>query len=81
MPGDFAEVRTEILQGEAVVEGTRARNRKYAPWKQLLDNTVITHKQTERSAGPPRRCRRPSGKLQGDYHRSNHELDEWTQTG
>ena len=35
--GDFVEARAKILQGEAAAEGMRALNRKYAPWKQLLD--------------------------------------------
>jgi len=35
--GDFIEARAEILQGEAAAEGMRALNRKYAPWKQLLN--------------------------------------------
>jgi PPOX class probable F420-dependent enzyme len=35
--GEFVEARAEILQGEAAAEGMRALNRKYAPWKQLLD--------------------------------------------
>jgi PPOX class probable F420-dependent enzyme len=35
--GDFVEARAKILQGDAAAEGMRALNRKYAPWKQLLD--------------------------------------------
>jgi PPOX class probable F420-dependent enzyme len=35
--GDWVPARAEILQGEAAAEGMRALNRKYFPWKQLLD--------------------------------------------
>jgi len=35
--GGFIEARAEVLQGEAAAEGMRALNRKYLPWKQLLD--------------------------------------------
>lgn len=35
--GEWVPARAEILQGEAAAEGMRALNRKYAPWKQLLD--------------------------------------------
>jgi hypothetical protein len=35
--GDCVEARADVLQGEAAAQGMRALNRKYAPWKQLLD--------------------------------------------
>ena len=35
--GDWVEARAEILQGEEAARGMRLLNRKYAPWKQLLD--------------------------------------------
>ncbi len=35
--GDWVDARVEILQGEAAATGMRALNRKYVPWKQLLD--------------------------------------------
>jgi hypothetical protein len=35
--GEFVEAHAEILHGEAAAEGMRALNRKYVPWKQLLD--------------------------------------------
>jgi len=35
--GDWVDARAEILQGEAAAVGMRAINRKYVPWKQLLD--------------------------------------------
>jgi hypothetical protein len=35
--GDWVDARAEILQGEAAAVGMRALNRKYMPWKQLLD--------------------------------------------
>ena len=35
--GDCVEARAEILQGDAAADGMRALNRKYLPWKQLLD--------------------------------------------
>ncbi len=35
--GDWVDARAEILQGEAAATGMRALNRKYMPWKQLLN--------------------------------------------
>lgn len=35
--GEWAEARVEILQGEEAAQGMRLLNRKYVPWKQLLD--------------------------------------------
>jgi PPOX class probable F420-dependent enzyme len=35
--GEWVPARAEILQGEAAARGMRALNRKYFPWKQVLD--------------------------------------------
>jgi len=35
--GDWVDARAEILQGEEAAKGMRLLNRKYLPWKQLLD--------------------------------------------
>jgi uncharacterized protein len=35
--GAWVEARVEILERQAAAEGMRALNRKYLPWKQLLD--------------------------------------------
>jgi PPOX class probable F420-dependent enzyme len=35
--GDWVEARAEILQGEEAAQGMRLLNKKYVPWKQLLD--------------------------------------------
>lgn len=35
--GEWMEGRAEILQDEGATQAMRALNRKYAPWKQLLD--------------------------------------------
>jgi len=35
--GDWVDARAEILQGEEAAQGMRLLNRKYVPWKQLLD--------------------------------------------
>jgi uncharacterized protein len=35
--GVWLDARAEILQGDAAAAGMRALNRKYMPWKQLLD--------------------------------------------
>ena len=35
--GDWVDARAEILQGEEAAKGMRLLNRKYIPWKQLLD--------------------------------------------
>lgn len=35
--GEWIPARAEIIQGEAAEEGMRTLNRKYFPWKQLLD--------------------------------------------
>jgi uncharacterized protein len=35
--GDWVDARAEILQGDAAATGMSALNRKYIPWKQLLD--------------------------------------------
>jgi PPOX class probable F420-dependent enzyme len=35
--GDWVEAHAEILQGEEAAKGMRLLNRKYVPWKQLLD--------------------------------------------
>jgi PPOX class probable F420-dependent enzyme len=37
LQGEWVEVRAEILQGEEAAQGMRLLNRKYAPWKQVLD--------------------------------------------
>ncbi len=37
LQGEWVEARAEILQGEEAAEGMRLLNRKYAPWKQILD--------------------------------------------
>ena len=35
--GEWVPARAEILQGEAAARGMHALNRKYFPWKQVLD--------------------------------------------
>lgn len=35
--GEWMEARAEILRGEEAERGMRLLNRKYVPWKQLLD--------------------------------------------
>ncbi len=35
--GDWAEARAEIVSGEEAEHGMRLLNKKYVPWKQLLD--------------------------------------------
>ena len=35
--GEWVEARAEILEGEEAARGMRLLNRKYVPWKQLLD--------------------------------------------
>jgi PPOX class probable F420-dependent enzyme len=35
--GNWMEARAEIVTGEEAARGMRLLNRKYAPWKQLLD--------------------------------------------
>lgn len=35
--GEWVEARAEILRGEEAERGMRLLNRKYVPWKQLLD--------------------------------------------
>ncbi len=35
--GDWVDARAEILQGEEAAKGMLLLNRKYLPWKQLLD--------------------------------------------
>jgi uncharacterized protein len=35
--GEWVEARVEILQGEEAAQGMQLLNRKYVPWKQLLD--------------------------------------------
>jgi len=35
--GDWAEARAEIVSGEEAEHGMRLLNKKYGPWKQLLD--------------------------------------------
>jgi PPOX class probable F420-dependent enzyme len=35
--GEWVEARAEIIEGAQAAEGIRLLNRKYAPWKQLLD--------------------------------------------
>jgi PPOX class probable F420-dependent enzyme len=36
--GDWVDAHAEILQGEEAAQGMRLLNRKYVPWKQLLDS-------------------------------------------
>ncbi len=35
--GEWVDARAEILQGEEAARGMRLLNRKYLPWKQMLD--------------------------------------------
>jgi len=35
--GDWAEARAEIVSGEEAEHGMRLLNKKYVPWKQVLD--------------------------------------------
>ncbi len=35
--GEWVEARAEILEGAQAADGIRLLNRKYKPWKQLLD--------------------------------------------
>jgi uncharacterized protein len=35
--GDWVEARAEIVEGEEAAFGIRLLNKKYAPWKQILD--------------------------------------------
>jgi len=37
LKGDWVSARAEILQGEEARQGMKLLNRKYVPWKQLLD--------------------------------------------
>jgi PPOX class probable F420-dependent enzyme len=37
LQGEWVDARAEILQGEEAAKGMRLLNRKYVPWKQLLD--------------------------------------------
>ncbi len=37
LQGEWVEARAEILQGEDAAQGMRLLNKKYVPWKQLLD--------------------------------------------
>lgn len=37
LQGEWVEARAEILRGEEAAHGMRLLNRKYAPWKQILD--------------------------------------------
>ena len=42
--GDCVEARAEILRAEAATQGMRALDRKYAPWKKLLDLFALVRK-------------------------------------
>ena len=37
LQGGWVDARAEILQGEEAARGMRLLNKKYVPWKQLLD--------------------------------------------
>jgi PPOX class probable F420-dependent enzyme len=37
LQGEWVEALAEILRGEEAAQGMRLLNRKYAPWKQVLD--------------------------------------------